>query len=97
MAVTALRLGVLGCGGIVRRRALPAISSVPDVEAVALASRDPEKAARISAEFGGEPVTGYDRLLERADVEAVYVALPAGLHHEWAERALLAGKHVLVE
>jgi NDP-hexose-3-ketoreductase len=42
-------------------------------------------------------VTGYDALLNRDDIDAVYVPLPAMLHAGWVERALAAGKHVLAE
>ncbi len=92
-----LRIGVVGCAGIAWRRMLPAIDRDPDVELVAVASRDEAKARRFTRRFGGDPVRGYDRLLARGDIDAVYVPLPALLHAEWIERALLAGKHVLSE
>lgn len=92
-----LRLGVLGCADFAWRKMLPAIATVPELRITALASRDPAKAARFADRFGGEPVTGYEALLEREDVDAVYVVLPTGLHHRWALRALDAGKHVLAE
>ncbi|MCX4469514.1 Gfo/Idh/MocA family oxidoreductase [Micromonospora sp. NBC_01655] len=92
-----LRIGVLGCADIARRRMLPAIARVPDTEVVAVASRDPERAARTAREFDCRPVTGYPELLARPDVDAVYVPLPAALHAEWVEAALRAGKHVLAE
>ncbi|WP_101788014.1 Gfo/Idh/MocA family protein [Nonomuraea indica] len=92
-----LRVGVLGCADIVWRRALPAMGRVEEVEVVAVASRQRAKADRFAARFGGESVQGYARLLERDDVDAVYVALPTGLHHRWTLRALEVGKHVLVE
>ncbi|MET7395827.1 Gfo/Idh/MocA family oxidoreductase [Dactylosporangium sp. NPDC005572] len=92
-----LRMGVLGCADIAWRRTLPAMAADPLTEVVAVASREPAKAARFAARHGGEPVTGYAALLERDDVDAVYIPLPALMHAEWIERALLAGKHVLVE
>lgn len=95
--MTAIRLGVLGCADIARRRMLPAAVAAPDVELVAVASRDPAKAHLTAAEFGCHPVVGYARLLERDDVDAVYVPLPAALHAEWVEAGLRAGKHVLAE
>jgi len=36
-------------------------------------------------------------VLEDSNVDAVVVALPASLHHEYTKKALLADKHVLVE
>lgn len=92
-----LRIGVIGCAGIAWRRMLPAITANPDVRLAAVASRDEAKARVFTDRFGGEPVAGYDRLLERGDIDAVYVPLPALLHAEWITRALRAGKHVLSE
>jgi predicted dehydrogenase len=93
-----VRVGVLGCADIARRRILPAIAELPDLELAAVASRDPDQAAKVSGDHGCAAVTGYQRLLdERDDVDAIYVPLPTALHARWAERALLAGRHVLVE
>lgn len=92
-----VRFGVLGCGGIARRKMLPALRDHPDTEIAAVASRDPARAEEFAAEFGGAPVTGYRELLARDDVDAVYVAVPTGLHAEWALAGLAAGRHLLVE
>lgn len=92
-----VRFGVLGCADIAWRRMIPAILEEEGVELVAVASRNGDKAKRFAAKFGCLPVTGYKALLDRVDIDAVYVPLPAVLHAEWVRRALLAGKHVLAE
>ncbi|GAA0322564.1 Gfo/Idh/MocA family oxidoreductase [Actinoallomurus spadix] len=92
-----IRVGVLGCADIAWRRTLPAMAASPLLTVAAHASRDPAKAGRFAERFGGEPLTCYRALLDRADIDAVYVPLPAALHAEWATRAVEAGKHVLVE
>ncbi|MEV0387462.1 Gfo/Idh/MocA family oxidoreductase [Nonomuraea sp. NPDC050643] len=93
----ALRIGVLGCAEIARRRLLPAFARTPGAEIAAVASRDPGKAAEVAGLYGCRAVHGYDALLAREDVQAVYVPLPAALHAPWVEAALRAGKHVLAE
>ncbi|MFJ2091605.1 Gfo/Idh/MocA family protein [Streptomyces sp. NPDC087901] len=92
-----LRIGVIGCASIARRRMLPAMLAHPGIEIVAVASRDAAKAADTARQFGCRPVTGYGALVALDDVEAVYVPLPAALHEHWTETALAAGKHVLAE
>ncbi|MFM9441669.1 Gfo/Idh/MocA family protein [Streptomyces acidiscabies] len=96
-AVGPLRIGVLGCAAIARRRMLPSLAHQPLVRLAAVASRDGAKAARFAAEFGCAAVTGYEALLARDDIDAVYLPLPPELHVEWSVRALEAGKHVLCE
>ena len=39
----------------------------------------------------------YTDLLERDDIDAVYIPLPTALRHEWVVRAAQAGKHVIGE
>ena len=92
-----VRLGVLSTARI-NQLILPAARASVDVEVVAIASRDPARAQRYAAEHGIERAYGsYDELLDDAELEAVYIPLPNGLHVEWSERALVAGKHVLCE
>ncbi|HSX99356.1 MAG TPA: Gfo/Idh/MocA family oxidoreductase, partial [Streptomyces sp.] len=79
-----LRIGVLGCADIAWRRVLPAIVAEPRTCLAAVASRDAAKARRFTDRFGGQPVEGYERLLSRTDLDAVYVPLPTGLHARWA-------------
>ena len=92
-----LRIAALGCADIARRRMLPAMAASPDVELVAVASRTLARAQQVAAQYGCHAVAGYQALLADADVQAVYVPLPAALHADWVEAALRAGKHVLAE
>jgi predicted dehydrogenase len=92
-----LRIGVLGCAEIARRRMLPAFAACPATEVVAVASRDPRKARETARPYGCRAVTGYEALLAEPAVDAVYVPLPAALHARWTRAALEAGKHVLAE
>jgi NDP-hexose-3-ketoreductase len=92
-----MKWGVLGCANIAQRSVIPAILAITGNRLVAVASRSADKARTVAGKFGCVPVAGYAELLKREDIEAVYVPLPTGLHHEWVIKALEADKHVLVE
>jgi xylose dehydrogenase (NAD/NADP) len=75
-----------------------AAAESPEIEIVAVASRDEARARAYAYRHGLERAYGsYEALLADADLDAVYIPLPNLLHVEWAVRALDAGKHVLVE
>ena len=90
-----LRLGLLSTAKINQL----VIAGVPEtVEIVAVASRDGARAGAYARQWGIAHSHGsYEALLADPEVEAVYISLPNGLHHEWTMSALAAGKHVLCE
>jgi predicted dehydrogenase len=89
---------VLGAANIARRAVLPAIAASSNGTISALASRSAERAGDILQPYAGARVVeSYDALLADPHVDAVYNALPNGLHKHWTIRALEAGKHVLCE
>ena len=93
----ALRLGLLSTAAI-NAQILGGASETDRVEIVAVASRDGAKAQAYAAEHGIERAySSYEALLDDDGVDAIYIGLPNGLHHEWTMHALEAGKHVLVE
>nr|NQU89175.1 Gfo/Idh/MocA family oxidoreductase [Bacteroidota bacterium] len=92
-----LNIAVMGCAAIAQRSMIPAIKAVPEFNLVAVASRTMGKAEKFAAQFACEAVTGYENLLNRDDIDAIYMPLPTGLHHEWIMKSLEAGKHVLAE
>lgn len=92
-----LRLGLLSTGRI-NREILRAAAATDRVEVAAVGSRDLDRAVAYEREHGISRAHGsYEALLADDGVDAVYVSLPNGLHHEWSLRALAAGKHVLCE
>ncbi|MCX4591819.1 Gfo/Idh/MocA family oxidoreductase [Streptomyces sp. NBC_01549] len=92
-----VRIAVLGCAAIARRRMLPAFEASPHTQVTCVASRNGRRAAELAGQYGCAAVDGYEAALADAEADAVYVPLPAALHATWVEKALLAGKHVLAE
>lgn len=95
---TPFRWGILGAAKIARTDLAPAIQAASGARLVALATREPARAAPFLALVPDLRVhASYEDLLADPDVDAVYVPLPNHLHLEWAQRAMAAGKHVLCE
>jgi NDP-hexose-3-ketoreductase len=92
-----LRFGVMGCSSFAQRAMIPAILASKGSVLAAVASRQSEKAVEFAQRFGCDAVTGYEELLKREDIAAIYMPLPTGLHQEWVSKTLQAGKHLLVE
>lgn len=92
-----IKIAVMGCAAVAWNSMLPAIRTVPEWDLVAVASRTGQKAQQFAWQFDCEAVTGYEYLLNRQDIDAIYMPLPTGLHHEWIIKCLDAGKHVLAE
>jgi predicted dehydrogenase len=92
-----IRWGLLSTARI-NRLVLEGAAETGEVDVVAVASRDAQRAESYAREHGIPRAYGsYQALLEDLDVEAVYISLPNALHVEWTLRALEAGKHVLCE
>jgi predicted dehydrogenase len=90
--------GVLSTARIGTERVIPAMASSELSRVVAIASRDPERAAEAKVALGLERAYGsYEEMLADPEIEAVYNPLPNHLHLEWTVAAAEAGKHVLCE
>ncbi len=78
---------------VASKAVMPAIDASVRAELVAVSSLGgpvPERWKHLGAGL-------YDDVIAHPDVEVVYIPLPNGLHLEWVERAISAGKHVLCE
>jgi predicted dehydrogenase len=98
--VSPLRMGVIGVGVLTLRGLLPHLSADDVEDRVRIdALCDPvlERAEAAAARYGIPAVfASVEQLLAEADVDAVTVASPIGLHYRHARAALEAGKHVHV-
>jgi D-xylose 1-dehydrogenase (NADP+, D-xylono-1,5-lactone-forming) len=98
MAQRKLRLGILGAARIARTLFVPGVQAGQLAEVTAVASRDEHRARAMAAELEiPRAYASYTALLDDADIDAVYIALPNSLHAEWTIAAAKAGKHVLCE
>jgi predicted dehydrogenase len=98
------RWAILGTAGIAHKN-WKAIHEAGNARLVAVASRSAGRARafvdscqkHVTFPEPPDAVTGYDAILARDDVDAVYLPLPTGTRSQWAIRAAEFGKHVLVE
>lgn len=91
-----IRMGVVGMGRAFTIM-LPTFSLDPRVELVAGADPRAEARRRFEQDFSGTSFETLEALLEGAEVDAVYLATPVGLHVEQIETLAAAGKHILIE
>lgn len=92
-----IRIGVLGCANIAKRTILPTIKSIARFDLIAVASRTKKKADEFAQLFECEAIVGYQNLVNRTDIDAIYMPLPTGLHEKWVLQALANDKHLLIE
>lgn len=92
-----VRVGILGCANIAVRSLAPAFQEHDAFSLIAFAGRDINKTAKTSKIFNCEALPSYQALIDRTDIDLVYIPLPNALHFEWVIKSLQSGKHVLCE
>lgn len=92
-----MKLGIIGLGywgpNIVRNAVMN-----PDINRIVCCDQNPERLQAIRKTFETVEITqDADALLKDPEIDAVAIITPVYAHYELAKKALLAGKHILVE
>lgn len=90
-----VNFGVLGAGGIARRKTIPGMLQADSCRLVAV--MDPVGIDQIADELGVKACHTEAELLADPEVQAVYIASPVNCHLPQIRMAAEAGKHILCE
>lgn len=95
---TRVKWGVVGAGGIARRRTIPGMLESETAELYAVMEPEMTLAEEIRLEFqAAKAFDTIDALLSETAIEAVYIASPVVFHKKQAMQAADSGKHILLE
>src|SRR6202045_700361 len=94
-----IRIGIVGAGGIVRTRHLPALKKHPDVEIVAVSNSTYESSEKFCSENlpQATPMRNWADLLAIPDLDIIWIGTPPYMHSAVTISALEAGKHVFCQ
>jgi hypothetical protein len=92
--LTKIRLGVLGRANIAVRSIIPAVQELKEYfDLVGVATRNIESDSAAAFKI----IDGYETMLDKRFIDAIYIPLPNSLHYKWVKKSLEKGIHVLVE
>jgi len=93
-----MNLGILGTGKIVQEF-LPEMENLNiPYKAILGTLRSKERVEKLAAQFNLQKIYfDYDELLKDENLDTIYIALPNNLHYEFAKKALLADKNIIIE
>jgi predicted dehydrogenase len=93
-----IRVGVVGAGSISRRKNLPNLARIPDVEVIAVCNSRIETAERVASDFGiPEVVEDWMSMVTRDDLDVIWIGTPPVMHAPITVAALDGGKHVFCQ
>ena len=92
-----VRFAMIGAGGHASQSIYPALR-FSDLELVAVADLDEERARSVGGRFGNPKVySDLHKMLEVEDLDAVGVVGPPALHHQAGLAVLQSGRHLFME
>jgi myo-inositol 2-dehydrogenase/D-chiro-inositol 1-dehydrogenase len=93
-----LKIGAVGLGRLGSLHAENLAFRIPGVELGAICSLDSDELSMAGIALGDpDPYLDYENMLREAELDAVVLTTPSGLHCQQIEQALAAGLHVFCE
>ena len=92
-----MKIGILGCGSIARKRHAIEFKNNPNSEIKGFYSLTGSRAADMVRDFGGKVYQSEQEMFDDPEIDAVSVCTANAYHADLTIRALKAGKHVLCE
>jgi len=92
-----VRVGFVGTGGIATEFHLPALKEIEGVEIAALCDVAKERAEEAAATFGGRAYGDHRQMLDKEDLDALFVCLPPFAHTDAELIAAEKKIHLFVE
>jgi len=93
-----IKVAIVGFGKGARIYNAPDISSVEGFEITKIVTANNENIAAAKKEFpNAKVVAGFEEISQDPEIDLVVITTPNHLHKRFAEKALNAGKHVVVE
>jgi len=92
-----IRVGIAGCGSIVKLRHAPEYAANKNAEIGGFYDIDIERVNEFAKEFGGVVYRTYDEMLSDKTLDAISICTANKYHSSMTIQALRAGKHVLCE
>ena len=94
-----IRIGIVGAGGIVLQRHLPALLAMPEVEIVAVSNSTYASSERFCREHlpHATPLKNWAELVSLRELDVVWIGTPPYMHAPVSISALEAGRHVFCQ
>jgi predicted dehydrogenase len=93
-----LRIGIVGAGDNTRKRHIPGLRAIADVEIAAVCNRRPASTGQVARDFGvPRTFARWQDLVADPELDAIVIGAWPYLHCPVTLAALAAGKHVLCE
>jgi len=92
----AVKVGFIGAGGIARYHA-EHLAKIKEARIVAFCDLSKERAEKMAREFGAGSYTDHHRMLEKEELDAVYICIPPFAHQDQEILAAEKGINIFVE